>query len=282
MHLPDNSTVTVSLRNGASREFWANTYPPTPQRPHVWHDDVFRAFGVYLDSGAFDAYVGFGEWIGPTVLFAARRRVRRAFALEPDRAARRELESNVRLNPDIAPRVTVSPLCISDAPGDLVIKANGGSASYFTELVGRGGSAGFSDSYSVRCVALPAFLSSHAVDPSRAFLKVDIEGAEVLVVASWFEWLAGMRVKPTMMLSMHPNDRADEAALARVLRVLHLYRFGAPWGTLVYNLGLGGSAAEGSLPIAQPATSLTLEFLRACVNEFCDILLSDYALPGRE
>ncbi len=94
------------------------------------------------------------------------------------------------------------------------------------------------------------------------------------MVAFWRAWLTGLATKPTLLLSLHPYARAPPWEL---LAVLHLYRFGAPWGGLLHNLGLGGSAAAGELPVTAPASALTADFLRACAAAHCDLILSDYA-----
>jgi FkbM family methyltransferase len=108
-------------RDGDDTTFWVNDCPQTANH-RFWQD--------YFASGTWEAftldtidtyvtpdstYVDIGAWVGPTVLWAARRGGR-VVAVEPDPVARDTLTSNVYLN-DYDDRVTVVPAAFSYETG---------------------------------------------------------------------------------------------------------------------------------------------------------------------
>ncbi len=76
-------------------------------------------------------YIGFGEWIGPTVFFAAKYALR-SYGLEPDPKAFAALQQNKRLNPELS--VHISPLCIGVRNEKMAMSGNGDSMSVINQL----------------------------------------------------------------------------------------------------------------------------------------------------
>lgn len=270
----DYAVVEVVYPDGTTRKvasdvwgaWWTHSFP-------TWHADVFELFDHYLGSGEYTTYVGFGEWIGPTVLFAAPR-VQRAFALEPDPAARRDLRRNVAANPAVAARTHVSSFCIGAEAGTLLMRGRGDSQSFLEGIVETSKTRDVGTLYAsteVTCMKLAAFVEEHMIDVSTTFFKIDTEGAEYAIVPSLHDWLAGMEPgkRPTITLSMHANEAGD-AALPAMLKVIHLFRYAGQWE---------GEKQFSRLPLKKPASEVTLDFLKRCRG--CDILMSDRAPPAR-
>ena len=269
---PDGRTRTVSNSEPSQAAFWKGFL--------TWdgHDGVFHVFEHYLGSGRYDAYMGFGEWIGPTVLLAAPH-VRRAFALEPDPICHRQLHESVMANPDIAATTLVSRLCIAPKAGNQTLMGEGGSGSWLQGVT--------SDStrlwekkvraWSVECVTLPSFMKGHLMEPAKTFLKMDIEGAEWQLIPALYEWLRmlGAGKKPTMLISFHTIDKKQEA-LEGVLRTLHMFTYGAIIKSKKDVRGHEEDAMNRSqqdLPIRADAKALSTAMLME--QDYFDVLVVD-------
>ena len=267
---PDHSTALVA--KGYNDDWWLGSFP-------TWHSDVFTAFAAYLDSGRFDTYWGFGEWIGPTLLFAAQRRhIVRAFANEPDPKCLQALRANVAANPLIAERTFVSSLCISAATASAVMYGAGASGSFVNTVDNAFTRKYVTDhpelSWVTHCLTFPAFVEEHRIRLSSTFIKVDMEGAEWGVLGSLHGFFRAMEAgsKPTMMISLHANDevRRNSSAVDAFLDTVHLFAYGGRWPD-----GPGG----GQLPVTSPSSALTREVLEGCMQVAgCDIIVSDTTL----
>jgi hypothetical protein len=203
-----------------------------------------------------DAYVGFGAWVGPTALFAARR-TPRVLALDADPWAYFELKANFALNGLLGaggappgadpganfefPRAAADPRCVSSRSESLTMGGVGDSASMLKRTQDAGVSGRWREliegarkpEWTATCAPLPAILDEYALpgrapgDGRRLFVKMDAEGAESFILPSLAPWLdrwdARAEEKPTLFVSMH--DAADEAQRAAIAALLNRYRF---------------------------------------------------------
>lgn len=264
----DPDGLFVSFPDGAVRKVPASEHSTWWLISFVnWERATFIIFHAYLSTGAFDAYVGFGEWIGPTLLFSAPY-VLRAFALEPDPIALRILRANVAANPDISTCVFVSGQCIAPKSGALTLRGNGGSGSWITDLTASNTTREYVSSnriaeFSVDCVHLREFVESHSIDLQRAFIKIDAEGAEWGIVPSLHAMVEALPAgrRPTFFISLHESDRAEEGREA-FLRFARLFSFAGSWTSEEH---------DGPLPITSPSSLLSLQAL----TPPSDIILSD-------
>lgn len=203
--------------NGA--RWWANDDEAFWERVGRgdWEPLTFAAFDRFIDPDR--TYIDIGAWIGPTVLYAARR-AHRCVALEPDPAAFARLSRNVALNPDLVDRIALLPLCLAsvDAPvrlGNRTSSEGGDSMSsllFAQEAVG----------WEVQGVTFERLLRQTGAQDC-SFLKIDIEGGEFDLLPAMAESLAALR--PTVHLSLHPRFLSDPGPSAARLRdVLGIWR----------------------------------------------------------
>lgn len=265
---PDNTTRLVSANHFGHSGWWLAKFG-------TWHQEVFIAFDHYLSSGRYATYIGVGEWIGPTVLFAAPR-VKRAFAVEADPSCTTELRQNVAANPDVGRVTHVSSFCISGQAQSMKIRGTCDSISFVEGIVDTNFTRGYVENdkipvSEVSCIPFASFVNEFSVDLPTSFIKMDTEGAEWSIIPSMFDLISAIPAgsRPTLFLSIHDNNMLKEANMEAFVAVLRLFRYGAVWNGL----------EDGPLPITTPSsTGITPDVLRRC--SLCDIIVSD-AAPER-
>lgn len=157
-----------------------------------WEPATFAVLDAHLDRD--HDYLDIGAWIGPTVLYGARR-ARHVWCFEPDPTAFRYLAWNIALN-DLG-NVSAFAVALAQGFGVARMASFGGEAGdSMTSLLngeGRGGTDALT-------IGFRAFAAS--VDLSRVSLvKIDIEGAEFDVLPTMVPWLKAHR--PALYLSTH-------------------------------------------------------------------------------
>lgn len=180
-----------------------------------WEPGTFAVLEQFLDRG--HDYLDIGAWIGPTVLYGARK-ARHVWCFEPDPEAFRALAWNIALN-DIT-NVSAFAAAISQDVGVARMASFGGEkGDSMTSLLNAEGANG-SD---VLTIGWAQFAGS--VDLSGVSLvKMDIEGAEFDVLPALLPWLKEQR--PTLYLSTHapflpPEERAER--MAQLAEMLSFY-----------------------------------------------------------
>ena len=160
-----------------------------------------------------------GAWIGPTVLYAARRS-RHVYCFEPDTTAYAELLRNLLLN-DVR---NVTPFNLALASGDgmrRMASFGGEPGDSQTSLLA---AAAASDAPLVPCLSWTHW-HALAQPPRIDFLKIDIEGGEFELLPSMADALAADR--PQLLLSTHAPYLAPQArapAMRRLADALQAYR----------------------------------------------------------
>ena len=177
----------------------------------TWEPETFGVLSRYLDKR--HDYLDIGAWIGPTVLFGARK-ARHVWCFEPDPSAFRALAWNLELN-DLN-NVSAFPVALSQGFGVARMASFGGErGDSMTSLLNAGGDQGVD----ALTIGWQAF--ANAVDLSAVSLvKMDIEGAEFDVLPTLIPWLKQQR--PALYLSTHapfldPEVRADRMGDLAVL-----------------------------------------------------------------
>lgn len=187
-------------------KFWRNASAGT------WEPETFAVLDRLLD--AQHDYLDIGAWIGPTVLYGARK-ARHVWCFEPDPEAFRALAWNIALN-DIT-NVSAFAAAISQQVGVARMASFGGEpGDSMSSLLNADGARGTD----VLTIGWDDFAGS--VDLSGVSLvKMDIEGAEFDVLPALLPWLRAQR--PALYLSTHapflpPDERASRmAGLAEML-----------------------------------------------------------------
>ncbi|CAF1193543.1 unnamed protein product [Didymodactylos carnosus] len=230
-----------------------------------WGNSVFGAFKKFLTSNT--VHIDFGAWIGPTVLFAANI-AKRVIAFECDPYAEAELTANIRVNPHLSHKISVSSLCISNHIHSTEMTGRGGSRSIISTV----GKETFDPianisktKWKVNCVPLIKILKEQKLldGSSDLFIKIDTEGAESIILPSFHEWLSKLdsKIKPTILVSMHSkfsNLKQKPAAIRGILKTFSVFKYATPWG---HPLKRSGSSWNESYLVS------------ACGG--CDILLTD-------
>jgi FkbM family methyltransferase len=214
-----------------------------------WEPDLFdvlekhlRPDGVYADVGA---------WIGPTVLFAARR-CRKVACFEPDPEAYQYLLWNLRLNG--IRNVTPFQVALAAEAGIRRIASPvGGLGDSKATLLPTPGAGGGAD---VPCLRWSEWVSLPGVERPD-FIKVDIEGGEFELIPSMAEYLR--RERPTLHLSLHA-PLLPEAERAKSLAVLL------------------DAVRHFKTCIREDGSPIGMEELgRVAMTRFCSVLLTDGA-----
>ncbi|MFC6687666.1 FkbM family methyltransferase [Jhaorihella thermophila] len=184
----------------------------------AWEPETFAVLRAHLAPDR--DYLDIGAWIGPTVLFGARR-ARHVWCFEPDPTAFRHLAWNIELNG--LRNVSAFPVALSEGFGVARMASFGGEAGDSMSSLLNAGGAGATE---VLTIGWEQFAS--AVDLSGVSLvKVDIEGAEFDLLPTLLPWLE--RHRPALFLSTHapyldPDTRAD-----RMRRLAESLSFYSTW-----------------------------------------------------
>lgn len=180
-----------------------------------WEPDTFAVLDNALDKD--HDYLDIGAWIGPTVLFGARK-ARHVWCFEPDPSAFRALSWNIELNN--LHNVSAFAVALSQDIGVARMASFGGEAGdSMTSLLNAGGAQG-NDALTVGWDQFAAAVDLSAV----SLVKMDIEGAEFDVLPHLIPWLKQQR--PALFLSTHapflePEQRA--ARISEIFRSLSFY-----------------------------------------------------------
>ena len=177
-----------------------------------WEPETFAVLAGHLEPGR--DYLDIGAWIGPTVLFAARK-ARHVWAFEPDATAFRHLAWNLELNG--IDNVSALPVALSDRTGIARMASFGGEAGDSMTSLLNAQAAGGRDVVTLDWAAFAADTDLSAV----SLVKMDVEGAEFGLVEQLMPWLRAQR--PALYLSTHApylpeaERAAKMAALAEQL-----------------------------------------------------------------
>jgi len=176
-----------------------------------WEPETLALFDHYIDRAT--VHVDVGAWIGPTVIYAARR-ARQVIGFEPDPVAFAALQQTVRANPRHAD-IAVHPVAIAARPGQLTMGACEQQGDSMSSSLFAGGAV----SWTVPARRLEEF---EAGWPAAApvFLKIDIEGGEYGLVPALADFVR--RRRPTISLSLHSHFFLGKSVSSSfVPKVLH-------------------------------------------------------------
>jgi len=223
---PDNYTVDiVDPGHGGFTGF--NFWRFVEQ--NKWEPSTFRVLRHYCTAEG--SYLDFGAWNGVTALYAAPF-AKHVYALEPDPVAWEEVATNVALNPQYHSRITLYPLCISDARSTRTIYGSGGMSDshiYRNEDMKRKTNA-LNAIGEVQCYTLPEFVRLAGLT-NLSLIKIDTEGAEVSLLPVAFDYLRQER--PSLWLSFHmpfwPDNIDRDATFNQLFGTLaSIYKY--TWG----------------------------------------------------
>ncbi|MEM7441660.1 MAG: FkbM family methyltransferase [Pseudomonadota bacterium] len=181
----------------------------------AWEPETFSVLDAHLSNDK--DYVDIGAWIGPTVLYAARR-ARHVWCFEPDPVAYRHLVWNLELN-NIG-NVTAFSVALGSGFGVARMASARGERGDSTTSLLHDGAHG-TDALTIGWDQFAAHVDLSNV----SMVKMDTEGAEFSVIPTMLDWLK--TVRPALFLSTHtpylPAEQRRES-MADLLKSLEFYR----------------------------------------------------------
>lgn len=169
-----------------------------------WEPRTFRIFDYFVkpDKNIIDI----GAWIGATCLYN-NQLANHCYAIEPDPEAFRVLKENVDLNPDFNSKISLFNYAISNYNGQIKLYNNVFGDSMSSVLNPKK-----TDIYeTVPCYTLSKFIEDNEITNVN-FIKMDTEGAEVLVLPTIKDYLIDEKI--VLHLSLHStmfNDIKEDS-----------------------------------------------------------------------
>lgn len=169
----------------------------------AWEPETLGVLRRFLNSES--VYYDIGSWIGPTVVFAAKR-CRSVFAFEPDPHAYPSLLANITNNR--LTNVRAFNLAVAAAPGVGMLSSFGASlGDSMSSLLPQAPQA---SGWPVTKVTMDTLINDLSCAPPD-FVKMDIEGGEFDLIPALRDHLE--RWRPVLYLSLHaPYLPAPERA----------------------------------------------------------------------
>ncbi|WP_299887101.1 FkbM family methyltransferase [uncultured Ruegeria sp.] len=178
-----------------------------------WEPETFSVLDRYLSPTS--DYLDIGAWIGPTVLYGARK-ARHVWCFEPDPTGFRHLAWNLELNE--IQNVSAFGVALSDQFGVARMASVRGEPGDSTSSLLHDGAHG-SDALTIAWDQFEAASDLSAV----SLVKMDIEGAEFFVLPTLLPWL--QKKRPTLYLSLHSPLLAEQDRLERTKTLLEQLSF---------------------------------------------------------
>lgn len=180
---------------------------------------TFEIFDRYIRSDR--PYIDLGVWIGSTVLYGASK-AKHCFCADPNPITNRKFLGNLALNDNLKDKVTLFNGCVSNVNGNVrfgLPHHSGASSMIFP--VG-------CKSIIVKSVTLERFIEMvNAKDFN--FIKMDVEGAETLIIPSSVDLLKLWR--PVLYLSFHILNFPDKVGgINAIVDSLSFYKNIYAWG----------------------------------------------------
>ena len=175
-----------------------------------WEPETFKMFARHLTEDI--TYVDLGAWVGVTMMFAHSLGCNRIYSVEANPESYALLLKTLERNDDLRAKVNLKNICITNKNGDSVSFGKGVSSA---SRIGRDGQ------YVVNTQTLSSYLEENGLT-GNLFIKVDIEGSELLILEDLRELCKKEDVK--IFLALHPpfwDNKIDQGA--DLLNVLSLF-----------------------------------------------------------
>lgn len=211
---------------------WRGRLPVSMGGQHFWCDPENLNFWDKVNNGRWESrtftvldrlltpetrYCDIGAWIGPTVLYAARK-CRQVYCLEPDLVAYRYLLENIQLN-RLENVMPFNLALAAEAGLQHMASPRGKRGDSMTSLLLPEGARGMD----VLCLTWENWLSLIG-RPVFDTIKMDIEGGEFSLLPAISPYLQEHR--PNLYLSLHPHllpEAGREKNMKLVVESLGMY-----------------------------------------------------------
>jgi FkbM family methyltransferase len=188
MELIDVAGVTFSV---SAHWFWEE------YRKSGWEPETYETFRRNLTDDTI--YVDIGAWVGITLMWARVLGVKKIHAVEANPESYELLSRTVMENQLLEPCVDLTNACVTNKDNELVRFGRGLSSA---SRIAKDGD------YSVLTTRLSSYLNKNGLS-GNLFIKIDIEGAECLVIEDLANYLA---LGNKAFLALHPPFWEDKVA----------------------------------------------------------------------
>jgi len=179
----------------------------------VWEPQTFRVLNELISPDTI--YCDIGAWIGPTVLYAAKK-CRRVYCFEPDRKAFMYLLRNIESN--YIKNVLPFNLGLAGQNGvRWMASPRGKLGDSMTSILYPEGK----NRAEALCLNWQTWLH-HLGNPAIDIIKVDIEGAEFELLPDMAKYL--QRYKPSLYLSFHPQLLEESIRAKKMEEMVFLFQ----------------------------------------------------------
>ena len=124
-------------------------------------------------------------------------------------------------------KIDIDARCISSKRSSFTMRGRGDSDSMLIDAGLYNSAASGSrrdEEFKVSCITLRDLYDQYKLKvETHIFIKMDIEGAEAVVVPTLDEWFSSMEVKPTLFISFHGAASVEQKR--QIARVLNLYPY---------------------------------------------------------
>lgn len=161
-----------------------------------WEPYTFEIFDYFIneDNVVFDL----GCWHGITSLYLAHLS-KKTYAIDPDPICFEELLKNVDLNPTLGAKIPAHQIAISNKAEKMKLFARENYGASSSSILKRNRDE--KKTVEVNCMSLQEFINKENI-PKVDFLKIDIEGAEFLILPYIKAFLEQTNY-PTLYISFH-------------------------------------------------------------------------------
>jgi len=194
------NNLSFKIKGGFSEKWFSK------ERFQNWENNTFYIFDHYANLDC--NYIDIGAWIGPTVMYAAQK-FKKVIAIDPDRLAFYRLTENLSVNNFT--NVILVNKCLSYEDGVTSFGGNGKwGNSESTMLVSDPEYSSWEGRWSkeereknietVETIKIETILETYNLD-NIGFVKMDIEGGEMIVIPAIADFLLSNR--PVLYISLH-------------------------------------------------------------------------------
>lgn len=212
--------VTIQSGPLAGRRFCCNLKNERPYFIGNYEQDIQAAIEEYVRPGAvvYDIGVHRGYFSLMFAHFVGEQG--RVFGFEPNPGTIACAKQNLALNLDLAVRISLQQVAISNCTGTEKFLAYTGESQVAALAKSADSNAGAT--ISVQCISIDDFVDQG--NPPPQFIKMDIEGAEEFALEAAYRTMHSAR--PVMLVEIH-HKRAFEAASRAVEKCSYDLRLAA-------------------------------------------------------
>lgn len=163
-----------------------------------WEVETFAALKKHLSPGA--VFVDIGCWEGVFSLYAAKMGAK-IYAIDADEVALQHFQGHLKVNPTLAPQISVFQTAIAPTNGKLNFYARNAFGDSAASLLNR--VLDVNQTTEVEGQTFVYFCQKQAI-PKVDFIKMDIEGGEFMILREMVNTLEQYHY-PTLYIAFHPQ-----------------------------------------------------------------------------